>query len=109
MEREPSEKLGDYLVRRRDPLPLAGSAVLAALGWVFIWLTPMRWRGPYQIYWIAGFAGICIVVLLIGWANQVRCPKCRANLKAIAPKAIAQSYSGKCPQCGASFDEPYAR
>ena len=101
-----SEKLGDYLVRRRDPLPFALSVVLAVVLWAYIWFTPTRWRGPYWVYWLAGLGGVCVVAALIPWANRVRCPKCGADLKGIAPKSRAESYSGKCPQCGASFDEP---
>jgi len=101
-----SDKLGDYLVRRRDPLPFALSVVLAVVLWAYIWFTPTRWRGPYWVYWLAGLGGVCVVAALIPWANRVRCPKCGADLKGIAPKSLAESYSGKCPQCGASFDEP---
>ena len=99
------QKLGDYLVRRRDPLPWAVSIVLAVAIWAYLWFTPMRWRGPYWVYWLAGLVGICIIAALTQWANRVRCPKCGADIKAIAPKTYADSYSGNCPQCGASFNE----
>jgi predicted RNA-binding Zn-ribbon protein involved in translation (DUF1610 family) len=101
-----SEKLGSYLARRKFIARLGGWAVVVAIMGVFFRLQRIGYIAPYYLD-RAALVVIAIALIFAIDAALTRCPKCGALLALRAPSSFSKSYTGACPQCGASFDEPW--
>ena|ERR1700733_2502620 len=101
-----SEKLGSYLARRKFIARLVGWAVVVAIMVIFFRLQKIGYIAPYHLDW-AALAVIAFALIFAIDAALTRCPRCGALLAFRAPSSSSKSYTGACPQCGASFDEPY--